>query len=140
MPRTTTPWCICLASFGRCSLISTPGALVLIGLNSPAPLLSGLRSNVSLWLGPPSIHSRMHDLALPAFAAGAALARLARTSSHPDIDAAPTPAAPSWRNLRRVVSARRLENMGIGSGIFGAQVIGGKPTDGRPWASGAHFT
>ena len=75
MPRTTAPWCITFAIFGRCSLISMPGAEVAMGLKSPAPLLPGLRSKVSLWLGPPSIHIRMHDLALPEGAGAAALAR-----------------------------------------------------------------
>src|SRR5438874_2004108 len=110
MPRTTTPWCITSAVFGRCSLISTPGALVLIGLKSPAPLLCGLRSNVSLWLGPPAIQSMMQDLALVGGAPAAAW--LASTFIHPEKDATPTPAALSWRNRRRVVSFRRSENMG----------------------------
>ena len=35
------PLSITFATFGRCSLISMPLAAVLIGLNSPAPLLSG---------------------------------------------------------------------------------------------------
>src|SRR5215207_9344370 len=90
MPRTTTPRFITPAIFGKCSLISTPEALVLIGLNSPAPLLSGLRSNVSLWLGPPSIHRRMHDLAWPLPLAAAAFAI---TGSQPDSAGANTPAA-----------------------------------------------
>src|SRR5579863_594163 len=94
--RTRTPRSITLATFGRCSLISIPEAAVLIGLKVPAPLLSGLRSKVSFWLGPPSIHSRMHDLAgvfLPA-------AALASTGSHPDSAGANTPAAVSLRKSR----------------------------------------
>src|SRR5437667_4278611 len=106
MLRTTTPWCMTLAVFARCSLISMPGAEVAIGLNSPAPLLCGLRSKVSLWLGPPAIHSRMHDLALAETAGAAAPARWAKTCSQPDIEAAPTPAAESCRNLRRGDSDR----------------------------------
>src|SRR3954468_22787786 len=94
MLRTTTPWCITFATFGRCSLIWRPGTLVGIGLNSPAPLLSGLRSKVSLWLGPPSIQSRMQLLCLRAGGLDppvAAAAWLARTFSQPDIETAPTP-------------------------------------------------
>src|SRR5438132_4849499 len=114
MPRRMAAWFISLAIFGRCSLISTPGALVLIGLNSPAPLLSGLRSKVSLWLGPPSIHRRMHDLALPLPLAAAAFAI---TGIQPDSDVANTPAADSLRKSRRVFSFRRSENM-EGSGMW----------------------
>ena len=44
-----------LANNGNCSLISIPGTLVFIGLNSPrrSAGASGLRSNVSCWGGPP---------------------------------------------------------------------------------------
>src|SRR5438477_1136898 len=106
MPRTSTPWFITPATFGRCSEIWMSGAAVLIGLNSPAPLLSGLRSNVSLCDGPPSIHSRMHDLVfLPDSAA------LASTGSQPDRPAPKTPAAVSFRKSRRVFSVRRSEDM-----------------------------
>ncbi len=108
MPRTMTPWFITLATFGRCSLISTPSAAVLIGLNSPAPLLSGLRSQVSLWLGPPSIHSRMHDFALPVPPLGAAFAR---SGSQPESVGANTPAAASFSTSRRVFSCSFRENM-----------------------------
>ncbi len=48
-----------LARFGRCSLIFTPGAEVSIGLNSPPLAWPGFRSKVSVWLGPPVIHSKM---------------------------------------------------------------------------------
>src|SRR4051812_34494409 len=113
MLRTTTPSCMCLAIFGRCSLIWISGADVWIGLNSPAPFEPGLRSNVSLWLGPPAIHRRMHDLALAVADGAAALARLARTCSHPDMDDAPTPIADSCRKRRRVDSLSRSESMGI---------------------------
>ena len=95
------------AIFGRCSLISTPGALVLIGLNSPAPLLSGLRSKVSLWLGPPSIHRRMHDFARPLLS----FAAFAMSGIQPDSAGANTPAAESRRKSRRVFSVSREENM-----------------------------
>jgi hypothetical protein len=80
----TAAWCITLATPGRCSLISIPGALVFIGLNSPAPLLSGFKSRVSLWLGPPSIHRRMQCLALAFGLATVPAARAARTFIHPE--------------------------------------------------------
>src|ERR1700676_2313958 len=74
-----------------------PDTEVGIGLNSPASLVPGLRSKVSLWLGPPSIHRRMQALCLTPDAA----ARAARTLSQPDIAAPPTPAADSFRKSRR---------------------------------------
>ena len=52
---------ICLASLGRCSLIRMPGTAVSIALNGPPLAWPGLRSKVSIWLGPPVIQSRMHD-------------------------------------------------------------------------------
>src|SRR5688572_22751577 len=52
-----------------CSEICTPLALVLMGLNGPPVLAPGLRSQMSMVLGPPPIHSRM-----------AALCRLRRSS------------------------------------------------------------
>src|SRR5262249_8986053 len=103
-----TPWFISAATFGKCSLISTPSAAVLIGLNSPAPLLSGLRSQVSLWLGPPSIQRRVHDLALPVPPAGAGLGR---SRSHPDGGGGETPAAASFSTSRRDFSSSFSENM-----------------------------
>jgi hypothetical protein len=50
-----------LAMFGINSLICVPGTLVGMGRNSPriSEGASGLRSNMSMWLGPPSIHKRM---------------------------------------------------------------------------------
>ncbi len=56
--------CICLATLGRCSQISTPGpAEVAIGWKSPPFFeLSGCRLQVSSWLGPPPIQSRMQLL------------------------------------------------------------------------------
>src|SRR5262245_3653553 len=81
------------ASFGRCSLIRSPGTAVAVSLEGPPFLWSGLRSQVSVWLGPPDIHRTMHALAgfLSAAAASVgshgqaaapnALARLMRTKS-----------------------------------------------------------
>ena len=51
-----------LATVGRISLISTPEAEVLIGLNSPPVGSPGLRSQRSMWLGPPPIQKMMRLL------------------------------------------------------------------------------
>src|SRR5438552_4977723 len=80
-----------------------PGTEVAIGWNSPPSLVPGFMSNVSFWLGPPSIHSRIHDLCLtPAPAACAAI-----RSSQPDIDVRAAPAAVNLRKSRRDSSAMR---------------------------------
>src|SRR5947209_8971903 len=97
MPRNSAAWFIHLATLGKCSLIWMPGAVVAMGLKSPASLVPGFKSNVSLWLGPPSIHRRMQDLCLP----GVAAARPASTCSQPDSDTADTPAADSFNHSRR---------------------------------------
>ena len=99
MPRSTAACCISFANFGKCSLIWMPGTDVSIGRNSPRMLsgASGLRSNVSRWLGPPAIHSRMHDLACGCSAACAA--------SRPSQPLSVPPAAASERNSRREMIA-----------------------------------
>src|SRR5438309_916737 len=85
-----------------------PGTDVGIGLNSPASFVPGFMSNVSFWLGPPSIQSRMHALCFrPAPAAVAA-----RESNHPDADARAAPAAENRRKSRRASSAVRALVMG----------------------------
>src|SRR5688572_28122704 len=97
MLRMRAPSCIHLAILGRCSLIWMPGTLVAMGLNSPPSLVPGLRSKVSLWVGPPSIHRTMQDLCLtPVWAAWAA-----STGSQPDSEVAATPAADSLSRSRR---------------------------------------
>src|SRR5262245_31964840 len=111
MPRSTAAWFMSLATSARCWLISIPDALVLIGLNSPAPLLSGFRSRVSLWLGPPSIQRRMQRLAFAFGLAGDSSARAARTFIHPENEAPNTPAADSFRKSRRDFSSSVFENM-----------------------------
>src|SRR5262249_23606372 len=59
---------------GKCSPTCTPGTLVGTGRKGPrtASGASGLRSQVSSWLGPPTRNSRMQltSPALPAAAAG----------------------------------------------------------------------
>src|SRR6516165_3284590 len=74
-----------------------PGTEVAIGLNSPASLVPGFMSNVSFWLGPPSIHSRMHALCLRADSA----ARAASRSNQPEAEARAAPAAENRRRSRR---------------------------------------
>ncbi len=54
-----------------CSLSITPGARVLMALKGPPVGRPGLGSNVSMWLGPPLSHKRMHA---PARGAGPAAA------------------------------------------------------------------
>src|SRR4051812_8803783 len=106
MPRRIVAWFIHLATFGKCSLIFTPAALVGIALNSLAPLPSVLISKVSLWLGPPSIHMRMQRLAFALGLVVAPAAWAARTFIHPEKEAPNTPAAESFRKSRRVFSER----------------------------------
>src|SRR5438445_13221437 len=97
MERTTAILCPNLAILGRCSLILSPGALVAISLKGPPLACPGLRSKVSIWLGPPFIHSRMHAR----LRSGCAAAALARFSIQPETDEATTPAADSFSQSRR---------------------------------------
>ena len=92
------------AILGRCSQICTPGILVLMGLNDPRIRSgwSGFISQVSMWLGPPVIQSRMTLLlllmGLPAFAASArACSRLGTVSPA-------MPARPAFSMLRRLTT------------------------------------
>src|SRR5262245_56273013 len=97
MERMTASLSPCLASFGRCSLKRTPGAFVAISLNGPPLACPGLRSKVSIWLGPPFIHKRMHArLRCGSFAAASAM-----RSSQPDIEKPTHPAAVSRSRSRR---------------------------------------
>jgi len=107
MPRTMAASFVSLANCGKFSLISTPGAAVWMGLSSPASVVPGLRSKVSLWLGPPSIHRRMQALCLAPDDA----ARAANTLNQPDIAAPPTPAADSFMKSRRDRPLRKF--MGV---------------------------
>src|SRR5262245_20159173 len=87
----------CLASKGKCSLMRTPGALVLISWNGPPFSRPGLRSKVSICEGPPFIHKRMHErLRFRSFAVPSA-----RAFSQPDIEKPITPAADSVSHSRR---------------------------------------
>src|SRR4051812_29133359 len=125
MPRRMAACCICLANCGRCSLILMPGTLVLIGLKGPPLSVPGLRSKVSLWLGPPSIHKRMQDLVFLFWAA----APWARTLNQPDSDRPLTPAAASFRASRRVSPLSELAFSMDRESLFGG-VFGGGPGSG----------
>src|SRR5262245_17317409 len=85
------------AIFGRCSLILTPGTAVAISLNSPPLAWPGLRSHRSMVLGPPFIHSRMHERLR--FGRGAAASAI--RGIHPDSEAPANPAVKSRRQSRR---------------------------------------
>src|SRR5262245_6724032 len=98
MPPRMAACCISLAYGGKCSLMWMPETLVSIGLKVPALAVPGFRSKVSLWLGPPAIHRRMHDFGLAPWAA----APWAMTLNQPDSDRPETPAAASFRASRRV--------------------------------------
>src|SRR6202795_3659502 len=52
---------MCLAILGKCSLIWMPETAVSIALKGPPLACPGFRSKVSIWLGPPFIHRRMHE-------------------------------------------------------------------------------
>src|SRR4051812_18259669 len=89
---------------------------------------SGLGSNVSKWVGPPSIQTRMHDFALAVgvFTASAAtpLARNAVTSPPPS-----SVPSPSWRQSRRetplqFVWAGMVKRLSCRSDYFG---VGAEP-------------
>src|SRR5438876_3315562 len=97
MERTRTMSFMCLAILGRCSLILMPGTAVEISLNGPPLLVPGFKSNVSIWLGPPFIHRRMHERRRCGLLAAAA----ARFSSQPDIEKLITPADDSVSHSRR---------------------------------------
>src|SRR5262245_2134071 len=89
----------CCASFGRCSLILMPGALVSISLKGPPLAWPGLRSNVSVCEGPPFIHNRMQERRRCGLVAVSA----ASAGSQPDSEAPRTPAV-----LRRSQSRREI--------------------------------
>src|SRR5437762_2328710 len=96
-----------LATLGRCSPIFRPGAEVWISLYGPPLAWPGLRSHRSMVLGPPFIHSRMHDF----LRAGAAAAAPARFSNQPQNDEPSTPAADSRSQSRRDRRGADMRNL-----------------------------
>lgn len=93
------------ASFVMCSENWTPGTAVGMALNSPrySTGASGLGSNVSKCVGPPSIQMRMHDLA---FAAGLLTASAANPRARNAVSNPPPVAAES--ELKRVAAGETV--------------------------------
>src|SRR5206468_5668005 len=88
---------------GRCSPIWMPGTLVAIGLNSPRTSTGalGLRSYMSMWLGPPASHSRMTDRR------GVPFSRAwARRHSRPGSVSPPSARLPTFRKVRRLTPSQ----------------------------------
>jgi len=67
---------------GDTELPGIPGAAVWISLKGPPLACPGLRSKVSIWLGPPFIHSRIQAR----LRSGLAAAALASCSSQPETE------------------------------------------------------
>src|SRR5262249_30545775 len=88
-----------LAILGRCSQILTPGVSVCVSLKVPPLAVPGFKSKVSIWLGPPFIHKRMHDLRR-----GSGADASARPSSHPEAEPPSTPSAESLNQSRREIN------------------------------------
>jgi len=91
MDRTMASLSIRVANCGNNSEIWMPGTLVPIALNAEFDF----GSQVSIWLGPPSSHSRMQDCALPAGRwVAAALRKFGRLIPR-------KPSEPTFRKSRR---------------------------------------
>ena len=60
--RTSAMSFMTLAVWSQPSAIEMPGTAVAMALVSPPCSVPGLGSNVSSWLGPPAIQSRMHAI------------------------------------------------------------------------------
>ena len=106
--RMTARSLACLASLGKCGPSSIPGTADWMGLKGPLLAWPGLGSNVSVWLGPPDIQRRMHDLRR----LGCAAASAARASIQPEAEAPKAPAAASRIICRRVsCGARRFRRL-----------------------------
>src|SRR5262245_41099801 len=94
------------AHLGRYSQMRTPGNLVGIDANGPRISLgiSGLTSQVSMWLGPPAIQSRitllLRGLGLPCLTASA------RICSNPGKLNPARPARLAFNMLRRLKTVR----------------------------------
>src|SRR5260370_750468 len=86
----------CWGTLGRCALISR-SAGASRSRKGPPFLWPGLRSKVSVWLGPPLIHRRMQLRLRSLLLATSA----ASVSSQPDIEAPTAPAEASFNQSRR---------------------------------------
>ena len=64
---------VIFAQWGRCSLTNVPGTAVATGSNGPriSAGASGLRSHMSIVLGPPPRNRKMTDVALAGWSAAA---------------------------------------------------------------------
>ncbi len=82
---------------GKCSLMRIPGTLVAISLNGPPLAWPGFRSNVSIWLGPPLIQSRMHAF----LRCGCEARSSASRSSQPESEEPTAPAEVNRSQSRR---------------------------------------
>src|SRR5688572_28486101 len=82
-----------------------PGTFVLIGLNAPrySTGASGLRSNVSMWDGPPFKLMKIAEVAFAPFTSPAAAMRRKPESDRP------APTAPTLRKSRRVAPSHVRE-------------------------------
>ncbi len=105
MDRTSAISFIAFAVRSHPSAIEMVGTAVAMALVSPPWSVPGLGSNVSSWLGPPAIQSKMHAIwRLRISAAWSAI----RSGKLMGIDAeAARPAVPSesvWRKCRRVIT------------------------------------
>jgi hypothetical protein len=78
-----------------------PGTVVAMGLYGPriSAGASGLRSQVSRWLGPPHNKMKMHDLSVAPSLFGAPT----RAATIPGTLRFNIPAPPSWSNRRREI-------------------------------------
>src|SRR5258708_18480574 len=90
----------CWAIPGRCWLILMPGTDVSISVYGPPFLWPGLRSKVSIWLGPPGIQRRMHERCFCVPAA------LANEEIQPEYDTPKAPARLIFIRSRRVNSPK----------------------------------
>src|SRR5581483_6827163 len=97
MERTRAISFICFATFGHRSAIWTPGAAVSMALASPPVGVPGLGSNVSNWLGPPCMNSRMQARPRLRNSPASAFSACAK----------PRPAAAEARKPRRLTSPSR---------------------------------
>src|SRR5439155_8050438 len=93
------------AQRGRCSPISMPVTLVLIGLYGPriSTGASGFRSHMSMVLGPPSRKRKMHAFA---FGGVSVAAVAAHWNSRGRLSPASSPDAPSRSACRRVMPSQ----------------------------------
>ena len=86
-----------VARFGKCSLRNRPGVEVAIVLNGPPFGCSGFGSNVSVWLGPPFIQSRMQFR----LRRGSPAAAEARRGNQPEVENPSVPAMIACKYWRR---------------------------------------